>query len=99
MPLPRQVRLLEFEYHDAWPPDRTLRDTLAFLGRRGYRCWWQGGAQGGAHGGRDMGLALASPGDGAESWCAGFGVKAWSNLVCAHEAPVVTILEALVSHR
>ena len=33
MPLPRQVRLLEFEYHDAWPPDRTLRDTLAPLGR------------------------------------------------------------------
>ena len=95
-----RVRVLEFEYHGLWPHDRTLRATLAFLEGHLYRCYWQG-AFGSAPGDRAAPAgsghlpALARAGARDDVWCGAFGVKMWSNLVCAHEPHIVKAFDAM----
>ena len=96
----QRVRVLEFEYHGLWPHDRTLRATLAFLEGHLYRCYWQG-AFGSAPGDRAAPAgsghlpALARAGARDDVWCGAFGVKMWSNLVCAHEPHIVKAFDAM----
>lgn len=64
----RDIRLIEFEYSGKWIT--RLVDTVHWLSRAGYNCYWTG------NNGR---LAEVSP------TCPDIEIHQWSNIVCTHE--------------
>ena len=76
----RAFRVIEFEYHGKGRWLTTsLNATVAALLRHDYTCFWQGNR------GR---LSRFRP-------ACNYEFRAWSNLVCAHEARIVAVLRAL----
>lgn len=79
----RRVRVLEFEWSEAWPANESVTRTVRDLARDGYTCFWQGGS--------NQLAPLLRNCDYKGTW-----KKHWSNLVCAHEPAVVQAMSTLV---
>ena len=87
----QRVSLVEFEVNNAgmWSRQvagrrdvRKVKDTLGLLHSAGYSCFWV--------------LTRAMLPASGECWRAEYGGSvAWSNLLCAHEEPVVRALDAI----
>ena len=88
----KRITLLEFEYSNKWPTDRTLENTLTSLAAHGYKCYMETAtARESSSFARSFEtLAPISP----PCWNAALERRRWSNVVCSHEPRALAMLDA-----
>ena len=88
----KRITLLEFEYSNKWPTDRTLENTLTSLAAHGYKCYMETAtARESSSPARSFEtLAPISP----PCWNAALERRRWSNVVCSHEPRALAMLDA-----
>lgn len=88
----KRITLLEFEYSNKWPAERSLENTLTSLAAHGYKCYMETAtsreSRSIAHSFET--LAPLSP----PCWNAALERRRWSNVVCSHEPRALAMLDA-----